>query len=197
MIPNISVVLVSKSPRRVALFQSVFSDLRMDTLDFDETYPSDIPVSQIAAYIAKSKLSQYLQHKTTNKNTLVVTSDTTVVFDNMLFEKPKDRDEAIEFLNFLSGKTHEVLTGVAFSYEEKEYDFQCKTLVTLSNLSKNYIHSYIDHYNPLDKAGSYGIQDFFGITKVESIQGCYFNVMGFPMSHFVNKINELGIISLD
>ena len=120
-----------------------------------------------------------------NKDKIVIGADTIVYFNGKIIGKPKDKEESYKMLNNLSGKTHKVLTGVSIAYEEKNIlrTFSQMTKVTVRDIPKNDILYYIDNYYTLDKAGSYGIQDWFSIW-IKKIDGCYYNVMGLPLSKF-------------
>lgn len=174
------IILASASPRRQQLLSDL--DIPFTVLvikDIDESYPSDLPVEDVAAFLSKKKSENYLENL--KDNTIVITADTVVINDGQVLGKPKDKTEAIAILKSLSGKTHQVITGVTLSSREKNHTFSAITDVKFSALDDDEIHYYIDNYEPYDKAGAYGIQEWIGYVGVEHIQGSYFNVMGLPV----------------
>lgn len=146
--------------------------------DVDETFPTQLPVEQVARYLATQK-AEYFRPRITDE--VVVTADTVVIIDNSILNKPQDRNEAIRMLNVLSGRTHLVMTGVCILSSEKEESFDDTTEVTFKKLSQAEIEFYVGQYKPFDKAGAYGAQDWIGMVAIEKITGSYFNVMGLPI----------------
>ena len=174
------IILASASPRRQQLLSDL--DIPFTVLvikDIDESYPNDLPVEDVAAFLSKKKSESYLENL--KDNTIVITADTVVINEGQVLGKPKDKAEAIAILKSLSGKTHQVITGVTLSSKEKSHTFSAITDVEFSVLDDDEIHYYIDNYEPYDKAGAYGIQEWIGYVGVEHIQGSYFNVMGLPV----------------
>jgi len=180
--PSSSVILASRSPRRESILKQI-------GIDF-EIIPSNI-CEDAELNLGPKKFVQYWSEKKTkviskkNKDKIVIGADTIVYFNEKILGKPKDKEESYKMLNNLSGKTHKVLTGVSIAYEEKNIlrTFSQMTKVTVRDIPKNDILYYIDNYYTLDKAGSYGIQDWFSIW-IKKIDGCYYNVMGLPLSKF-------------
>jgi septum formation protein len=147
--------------------------------EVEETFPSALPVDQVAKYLAEKK-AEFFRPKI-NHEEIIVTADTVVVLDGEIMNKPEDKNEALKMLSMLSGKTHLVITGVCIISKEKELAFDDTTEVTFVKLTKEEIDFYIDHYKPYDKAGAYGAQDWIGMVAIEKIKGSYFNVMGLPV----------------
>ena len=146
--------------------------------DVEEDFPSELPVDQVAKYLAVKK-AEFFRPRIQDE--IIVTADTVVVLEKMILNKPADRLEAIRMLSSLSGKTHLVITGVCIVSKEKEESFDDTTEVTFKSLSQQEIEFYVDHYKPYDKAGAYGAQDWIGMVAIEKITGSYFNVMGLPI----------------
>lgn len=122
---------------------------------------------------------------------LVITADTVVIVGNEVLGKPKDADEARRMLHLISGRTHQVITGVCLLTTDKEHSFSVTTDVTFKQLSDDEITYYIEHYKPFDKAGAYGIQEWIGYIGVTSINGSYFNVMGLPVQRLWEEIKKI------
>ena len=172
-------ILASSSPRRQFLMREAGYDFLVEKPDVDESFPKELPVDQVARYLA-SKKAEYFRTEL-HEEQVVLTADTVVILDNEILNKPADRKEAIEMISKLSGKTHLVVTGVCILSTEKEETFDDTTEVTFKMLSQDEIEFYVDHYKPFDKAGAYGAQDWIGMVAIEKIVGSYFNVMGLPM----------------
>ncbi|MBX2962821.1 MAG: septum formation protein Maf [Cyclobacteriaceae bacterium] len=181
------IILASSSPRRQYLMREAGFDFTVEKPEADETFPAEMPVEQVAKYLALKKAELFrrnIQHE------IVVTADTVVILEGKILNKPLDRNEAIDMLSALSGKTHRVMTGVCILSAAKETSFDDTTQVTFKKLSQAEIEFYVDHYKPYDKAGAYGAQDFIGMIAIEKISGSYFNVMGLPIhkvyTHLIN-----------
>ncbi|MBL7858296.1 MAG: septum formation protein Maf [Cyclobacteriaceae bacterium] len=172
------IILASGSPRRQYLMKEAGFNFTVEKPDVDESFPSDMPVEQVAKYLALKKAESF---RPNIKNEIVVTADTVVILNNIILNKPVDRAEAIEMLSALSGHTHRVMTGVCMVSKEKEESFDDTTEVTFKKLTAQEIAYYVDVYKPYDKAGAYGAQDFIGMIAIEKIIGSYFNVMGLPI----------------
>jgi septum formation protein len=171
-------ILASSSPRRQYLMREAGYTFTVEKPDVDESFPKELPVEQVAKYLA-SKKAEYF--RTEIHEEVVITADTVVILGKEVLNKPADRDEAIIMLSQLSGKTHLVVTGVCILSKEKEESFDDTTEVTFKKLSRTEIEFYVDTYKPYDKAGAYGAQDWIGMVAIEKIVGSYFNVMGLPM----------------
>lgn len=153
-------------------------EFEIRTKDTDESYPSELPVNEIAAYLARKKAHELFSTLSTEE--FILCADTIVALGNQILGKPSDKNEATNMLHMLSGKTHEVITGVCLLSLEKEHIFSVSTRVTFSELSPKLINNYIENYHPFDKAGGYGIQEWIGYVAVSRIEGSYFNVVGLP-----------------
>ena len=167
-----NIILGSASPRRKELLSDLDLRFSIQTTDKEETYSLSLKEEEIVEFLAKQKsefISENLQ-----QNDLLITADTIVSFKNELLNKPKNKKEAFETLNKLSGNTHKVITGVCLKSKNKEIVFAVTTLVTFKALSEDEIHHYINKYNPYDKAGAYGIQDWIGKIGIININGSYF-----------------------
>lgn len=176
------IYLASKSPRRQELLKLMGFDFELMLKEVDESYPDDLPLMEVAAYISEIK-SEAFEVK---MDEIIITSDTVVIINNELLGKPKDHNDAFEMLSKLNGNTHLVITGVTLKSVEKSITFSQTTKVTFSKLTYDQLWYYILNFNPLDKAGAYGIQDWIGMVGVASIDGSYTNVMGLP----TEKLNQ-------
>ncbi len=181
------IILSSNSPRRKELLVGLGVDFEVRVLKgVDERYPDDIPLNEVPLYIAIEKASAY----TVAKDELVVTADTVVIVDNEILGKPKDRAEAYGMLRKISGKTHQVVTGVCLTTIDDQRSFTVTTDVEFKELSDNEIYYYIDKYRPFDKAGAYGIQEWIGYVGVLSLKGSYYNVMGLPVQRIYEEFTS-------
>ena len=187
---NIKVILGSQSPRRKELLASLDIDFEVIIKSVDETIPDDIISTEAAEYVALKKLQAF--NGLAFNNALVITADTVVVDDeNNVLGKPSSTEEAIRVLKSLSGKSHQVFTGVALRYGEQIQSFTEVTRVYFSTLNSDEIQYYVDKYKPYDKAGAYGIQEWIGRVAVSRIEGSYENVMGLPTLKLYKTIKEL------
>lgn len=171
-------ILGSKSPRRKELLASIGYDFEVRTKDTDESHPEDLPIEEVAEYIAQLKADDLKEEL--KEDEILICADTTVEIDTILLGKPTNALEAEKMLTLLSGKTHIVTTGVVLVSSEMEISFSVKTEVTFKSLSIDEIRYYISNYKPFDKAGSYGIQEWIGYIGIEKINGSYNNVVGLP-----------------
>lgn len=181
-----NLILASGSPRRQELLKSLGLPFEIRIKEIDEVYPKHLKKSEISDYLAQLKSNAFVEEL--NPKDLLITSDTIVWYHNMALGKPKSKDDAFQMLQKLSGKTHEVITSVCIKSLQKEDIFNCITKVTFKELSSEEIQFYIDNYNPMDKAGAYGIQDWIGQIGVTKIEGSYFNVMGFPIHKIYSQL---------
>ncbi len=180
------IILGSASPRRKELFATLHIPFTVLTADVEEVVPKKIETEKTAEYLAQLKADAF--HLLENQ--LLITADTIVVFENTIFGKPKDRDDAIKMLQTLSGNTHKVITGVCLKSKEKKEVFSCTTKVKFRKLMLEDISYYIDNHKPYDKAGAYGIQEWIGHIGVKKIVGSYFNVMGLPIDKIYKKLKK-------
>lgn len=171
-------VLGSKSPRRKQLLGELGYSFEIRTKDTDESFPDDLHYSLVPEHIAKLKAEALLSEL--KEDELLITADTIVVLDNEVIGKPTSRENAIELLNKLSGRTHQVISGIWVGTPSKHISKSVTTSVTFVALSQEEIEHYIDTHQPFDKAGSYGVQDWIGLIGVKSIEGSYNNVVGLP-----------------
>ena len=193
MLENISkyrVVLASNSPRRRELLGGLGVPFEVKVLpDIEENYPADLPVAQIAEYIAREKADAY--RPVMADDDLIITADTIVVVDDQVLGKPADEADARRMLHLLSGRTHQVITGVCLTTTSAQRRFSVTTDVTFKMLTDEEIDYYIDRYQPFDKAGAYGIQEWIGYIGVTSLSGSYFNVMGLPVQRIYVELSRL------
>ena len=183
----VKIVLASNSPRRKELLAGLDISFEVRVLDnIDESYPETLPTKEIAGYISKKKADAYRQ--TMADDELIITADTIVVLGQEVMGKPKDDEEARRMLRELSGKTHQVITGVCLTTKDKQSNFSVETDVTFKTLSEEEIDYYVAHYRPLDKAGAYGIQEWIGHIGVTGLNGSYFNVMGLPVQRIYEAL---------
>ena len=192
MLENLSsyrILLASNSPRRRELLSGLGINYEVATLpDIDESYPDTITGEEIPMYIALHKAEAY--RSMMENNTLLITADTIVWFDNKVYGKPHDKEEAKQMLQELSGHTHTVITGVAITDSEKQRTFAVTSKVSFAHLTDDEINYYVEHYNPIDKAGAYGIQEWIGYIGVTSLEGSYFNVMGLPIQRLYQELKQ-------
>lgn len=185
---NYKIILASGSPRRQAFFKELDIDFEIEVKKIDETFPSNLMRSEITDYISQQKASAFTNLQ---KNDLLITSDTIVLLEDEAIGKPKDFEDAREMLRKLSGKMHEVITSVCFTSNGFQKTVNDVTKVWFKNLSEEEIDYYIKTYQPFDKAGSYGIQEWIGYIGIEKIEGCYFNVMGLPIRLVYKTLNDI------
>ena len=187
---NYKVVLASNSPRRKELLSGLGIDYEVKTLpDIDESFPEGLTEVETATYIARAKADVY--RNIMQSDELIITADTIVWLDGEVMGKPVDEEDARRMLRALSGKTHQVITGVCLTTADVQKAFATVTDVTFCSLSEEEIAHYVEIYRPMDKAGSYGIQEWIGFVGVESISGSYFNVMGLPIQRLYTELKKL------
>jgi septum formation protein len=181
------IILASNSPRRRELLSGLDLEYEVKVLpDIEEGYPEGLSMEEIPRYIAAEKAAAYKD--IIADNDLIITADTVVVWGDEVLGKPTDLDDARRMLRELSGKTHQVITGVYLMTKEKERGFSVVTDVTFKELSDEEIDYYVEKYRPLDKAGAYGIQEWIGYIGVTGLNGSYFNVMGLPVQRIYNEL---------
>ena len=184
------VILASNSPRRRELLSGLDIDYTVRVMDdIDESYPDNLPCADIPCYIARKKAEAYKQQM--RQDELIITADTVVCVDDTILGKPKDADDAAAMLRLLSGKTHQVITGVTLLTSEQEKTFSVVSDVTFDDLNDEEIAYYVAKYRPFDKAGAYGIQEWIGYVGVTSLKGSYFNVMGLPVQRLYNELKTM------
>ena len=180
-------ILASNSPRRKELLAGLGVPFEVRVLqDIDEHYPENLPVNEVARYIAKEKADAYRRIVAVDE--LIITADTVVIVGDEILGKPVDEADAVRMLKLLSGRTHQVTTGVCLLTAEKERCFDVTTDVTFKTLTDEEIHYYVNRYRPFDKAGAYGIQEWIGYIGVTGLNGSYYNVMGLPVQRIYQEL---------
>lgn len=181
------IVLASNSPRRKELLQRMGVNFKVRTLfGIDESYPDSLRGEDIVCYISRNKAKAYQSSMAPNE--LLITADTIVYVDGEVMGKPKNAEQAKEMLHKLSGKTHQVITGVTIVTAKRTENFGVTSQVKFTNITDEEINFYVDNYLPFDKAGAYSIQEWIGIVAVEEIKGSYFNVVGLPVQRLYQKL---------
>lgn len=183
---DFTIVLASKSPRRQELIKGLELNYNIVTYDVDESFPPHLQANEIAEYLADKKAAAYPH--TLADNEILLTADTIVWLNNKVLNKPANEEESFNMLSEICGNAHTVYTGVCLTSNQNKIVFSSSSKVYCAPLSTNEIMHYITHYKPFDKAGSYGIQDWFGYTAVERIEGCFYNVMGLPVNEVYKKL---------
>jgi septum formation protein len=184
------IVLASKSPRRRQLLKATGVRFRViNHLEMDEVYPAVLRAEEIPVYLAKAKAVFY--ESLIGNNTVLITADTIVWLENAVIGKPTGAEEAIEMLKRLSGKMHEVFTGVCIKTMDQEKVFHASSRVFFRKIGDEEIEYYVHTHKPYDKAGAYGVQEWIGYVGVERIEGSYFNVMGLPVQQLYCELVKL------
>lgn len=184
------IVLASNSPRRKELLEGLGISFEVKTLSgIEESYPDTLQPSEVAEYISLEKAMAYKVR--IKENELLITADTVVVFGKEIMGKPKNAEDAGRMLQKLSGKVHQVYTGVTIMTKYGYHSFTSATDVKFADLSDDEINYYIEKYRPFDKAGAYGIQEWIGYIGVESIHGSFFNVMGLPIQRLYRELRKI------
>ncbi len=176
---NKKIILASNSPRRQELMKGLELDFEVKVFPVNEDIPEGMRASFVAAYLSNLKSDAFEEELKDNE--ILITSDTVVLLDDHVLSKPDNREEAFDMLKSLSGATHTVMTAVTFRDAQKKITLEDETNVTFKMLSEEEIYHYIDTYEPFDKAGAYGVQEWIGFIGVSKLEGSYFNVMGFPL----------------
>jgi len=190
-------ILASQSPRRKTLLE--WAEISFETIvsEANEDYPVTMPIEEVPVFIARNKANavkeKIINDHTSFINSCIIAADTVVVLDQVIIGKPTDQTEAIASLQKLSGRVHQVITGVVLLYDGKEITFSETTQVEFHPLTQAQIEFYVEKYKPYDKAGAYAIQEWIGVVGIKSIQGDFYNVMGLPVSKLMQKIKQLGI----
>jgi len=181
------ILLGSQSTRRKELLKKM--DLKFKTIDLkaDESYPDILPPSEVPEYLALKKSLVYDKLK---KDELLITADTIVVLDGIILGKPKNKTQAKKMLKALSGKKHEVISGVCLRSKKDILTFSDVSEVYFKKLSDKDIKYYIEHYKPFDKAGGYGIQEWIGLIGIKKIKGSFYNIMGLPTAKLAGYLKE-------
>ena len=181
--------LASRSPRRKQLLEALGFEVILVDVDYEEKVSEQIPTIEVSRYHAIQKARSVVQH--INDEDIILAADTTVLLENRIFHKPKDQQDAFNILEALSGRKHQVITGVCIKYGAKEINFSECADVYMAKMTSEEMLYYIDQYKPYDKAGSYGIQEWIGLAKIEKIEGSYFNIVGLPTHRVYQEIQNI------
>ena len=183
------IILASNSPRRKELMAGLGIDFISDTdTSFVETYSPDTPHTKVLELMSEGKSHGF--HRPLGPDEILVTSDTMVLCGMEILGKPVDKNDAIRMLKLLSGREHQVITAVTIRDAHKEKTFSVSSFVLFKELSDKEIEYYIDNYHPFDKAGAYGVQEWIGYVGITSIDGSFYNVMGFPTQRFYDELQD-------
>jgi septum formation protein len=182
------IILASRSPRRQELLKELGLNFEVVFRNWSEKYPGHLKSEEIALYVATSKATTFQSE--VKENEIIITADTIVWCDKEVLDKPIDKDDARRIIRKISGNTHEVITGICLLSATKQTSFYSSTKVTFSELSEDEIEYYISNFNPYDKAGAYGIQEWIGIAACSHIEGSYFNVMGLPVEQIYHELQK-------
>ncbi|SFW50899.1 Maf family protein [Chitinophaga sancti] len=180
------VILGSQSPRRKQLLEQAGIPFEVKVVDTAETFPADMHIPDIPVHIARQKAIAVAP--LCKVDDIIITADTVVVLDDTIIGKPRDREDAIRILSALSGREHRVITGVIILRDGQEEAFSKETAVHFKPLTTAQITYYVDNFKPYDKAGAYAIQEWIGAVGIDRIDGCFYNVMGLPVSNVVEKL---------
>lgn len=178
-IQQYEIILASQSPRRQQLLTDLGLQFKVQSMNVDEVFPSGLGMNEIPVYLAELKATAFLPQLKSNQ--LVITADTIVWLDGQALNKPSDYDDGFRMLKDLSGKKHQVITGVCLLSTQKKISFFSSTDVWFKDLGEDEIHYYLHNFRPYDKAGGYGIQEWIGYIGIHRIEGSFYNVMGLPI----------------
>lgn len=176
---NYKLVLASKSPRRNELLKGLGVDFTVRTKDTDESFPSDMDPFEVAGFLSKKKADAFFPELAADE--ILLTADTVVILDGTILNKPSDKKEAFEMIASLSGKAHHVVTGITMGSGSNHITLQDSVKVHFKALTTDEINYYVEKFQPFDKAGAYGIQEWIGYIAVSSIEGSFYTVMGLPV----------------
>ena len=186
---NYSIILGSGSTRRKELLEMTGISFQVNSIPVNEDFPKHLKAKEIAEHIVENKATPF--QKIVENNQIIILADTLVWFENKCWGKPKDKNEAKSMLKMFSGNSHDVITSVGFLTKKNFEIITETTRVTYKLLSKKEIDFYVETINPIDKAGSYGIQDWIGMIGVENVNGSYTSVLGLPVPQVTNKLIEI------
>ena len=187
---NYRLILASASPRRRELLAACDLDFVLaDKFECDECYPADLSADKVAEYLSQLKSNAY-PHPLSKKD-ILLTADTVVILGDKILGKPHSEKEAFEMISSLSGATHKVVTGVTLRTSERTISFSAESLVSFRTLDDEEVAYYVKKYSPMDKAGAYGIQEWFGYIGIEGIKGSFYNVMGLPTQRLYQALKEI------
>ncbi|MCB0638267.1 MAG: septum formation protein Maf [Lewinella sp.] len=188
--PEFRIVLASQSPRRRLLLEQAGLPFVVRAQDIPEDFPAEMPVEEVAEYLARKKAAAAMHHLE-RKEDVILTADSVVILDGEFYGKPADAEESAAMLRRLSGREHTVITGVCLRTATTERAFSDIAKVKFAELTDEEITYYVARYQPFDKAGSYAIQEWIGLCKIERIQGTYANIMGLPVQRVYAELLEL------
>ncbi len=183
------IILASKSPRRSQLLGEAGFQFEIKTKDVNEAYPDELPIGKVAPWLAEKKAlecADFLQED----DQILLAADSVVILDGHIYGKPTDYQDAVRILSALSGREHEVVTGVCLLSKSKKRVFADSSFVSFDALSQEEIRYYLDVYAPFDKAGAYAIQEWIGLCKISKIRGTYTNIMGLPMELVYKELSQ-------
>lgn len=180
------IYLASKSPRRQELLTLMGFTYELLLKEVDESYPDSLPLLEVAAFISKAKAEAF----EIPEDGVIITADTVVILKDELLGKPKDAEDAFQMISKLNGQTHTVVTAVSLKSDQETFTFSEQTKVSFGKLTDEQIWYYINNYQPFDKAGAYGIQDWIGMVGVKAIEGSYTNVMGLPTERLYKELSR-------
>jgi septum formation protein len=183
------ILLASKSPRRKELLENAGFQVTIVHADVEEDYPPTLPTQDIAVFLANKKAAPFITDQA--DDTVLITADSIVVLDGVVYGKPTSKEDAINTLKMLSGNVHIVYTGVCLYNGKRTVSFTEMSEIKFDNLTDDEIEYYLEKYQPYDKAGSYGIQDWIGLCKVEWINGTFSNIMGLPIAKVYKEVMAL------
>ena len=184
-----NIILGSQSPRRQELLHGLDVNFTVNVIaGLEENYPATLQGEDIPMFLAQQKAEAYLNSLTPKD--MLITADTIVWLNGIVYGKPKDEADAKDMLRALSGKTHDVITGVCVTTAERQETFAAISKVTFASFSDDEINYYIEKYRPMDKAGSYGVQEWIGYIGVERIDGSFYNVMGLPVQRLYTLLKN-------
>lgn len=179
-------ILGSKSPRRSELLTHASIPYELRIKEVEEIYPDDLDSKKVPEFLASLKADALVA--SLRKDEILLTADSIVLWNNLVLGKPKSKDEARKTIRNIAGDSHEVITGVCIQSIDKKVSFSSSSYVDMSPMSDEEINYYVDHFNPMDKAGSYGIQEWIGYCKIKSIRGTYANIMGLPIDRVYEEL---------
>jgi len=187
--PHIRLILASQSPRRSQLLEMAGIPFVVKPMPIDEIWPDTLPAAEVAPYLAQQK-AQAASVLLESPNDVLLTADSVVILDDVIYGKPADYDEGFQILSNLSGRTHQVITGVCLRSHNREVVFADLAEVHFDPLSTEEIDYYLKRYQPYDKAGAYAIQEWIGLCKISKIEGSYANIMGLPVQRLYKELKE-------
>ena len=187
-IKNKRLILASKSPRRRELLRGLGLDFIVKAKEVNEDFADNMEKSHVAKYLAEKKALSYRQDL--EENDLIITADTVVIINGEILNKPRDKEEALQMLKKLSGNVHQVMTGVGMMDQQKMVVFDDLTEVHFKKMAEGEMLSYIENYQPFDKAGAYGVQEWIGYVAVYKIVGSFYNVMGLPVHRIYEELKK-------